>query len=68
VTEFREASPSQLLAERVVQRLIAERLLAPGDAARLQSRLIDGKLKAEDWRVAVEKAAAAAARSGEGRP
>lgn len=63
MSEF-EASPSQVLAERVVQRLIAEGLLAPGDATRIQTRLVDGKLKPEDWRVAIEKAADAAARAG----
>lgn len=55
-------SPTQQLAERVVRRLVEERLLTPGDAARLQSKLMDGKLRPEDWRVVLEKAAESAAR------
>jgi len=63
MTEF-QASPSHVLAERIVQRLIAEQLLSSGDAAQLQARLIDGKQKAEDWRVALEKAADARTSGG----
>lgn len=55
-------SPTQQLAERIVQRLLADGLMTPGDAARLQAKLIDGKLKPEDWRVALEKAADSTAR------
>jgi len=65
VTENRTVPPSQVLAERVVQRLLAEGLLASSDAARVHARLTDGTLKAEDWRVALEKTAGAAARAAE---
>lgn len=70
MTDARTVSPSQVLAERVVQRLLAEGLLATGDGARVQARLTDGALTAEDWRVALEKAVAAGSPAGaaEGRP
>jgi len=55
-------SPTQQLAERVVQRLLAERLVTPEDAARLQSKLTDGKLRPEDWRVVLEHAGDVATR------
>lgn len=49
-------SPSQKLALRIVERLINEKLIAPGDAKKIASKLAEGKLKGEDWRVAIELA------------
>lgn len=48
-------TPSEQLAEIVVNRLPKEGLLLESDAAKLQSKLEKGTLKSEDWRLAVEK-------------
>lgn len=61
-------TPTQQLAERIVQRLVTEHLLTPGDAARLQAKLIDGKLRPDDWRQALEHAVRPAARGAEHAP
>ena len=52
------ATPTQQLAEKILERLIAEGLLAQDDHKKLVNKLADGKLKSEDWRLAVELAAA----------
>jgi hypothetical protein len=49
-------TPSLELAKRIVDRLMAERLLVPADADTTMAKLAAGKLNAEDWRLAVEKA------------
>lgn len=47
-------TPSQALAKRISKRLIAAQLLTEDAANRLTSKLADGKLKAEDWRLPIE--------------
>jgi len=47
-------SPSTQLATLVIERLIKEDLLRPDDRGTLLSRLAEGKLKQEDWWLAVE--------------
>jgi len=47
-------SPSQQLASRILNRLIEEKLLASSDHKKLLSKLSEGKLRAEDWRLAIE--------------
>lgn len=49
-------TPSGQLASRILDRLIAEKLLTADDRAKLLSKLADGKLKSEDWRLAIELA------------
>jgi hypothetical protein len=49
------SSPSQDLATRVVQKLIEEKMILPGDMQPILAKLHLGKLKQEDWRLAVEK-------------
>jgi hypothetical protein len=49
-------SPSQALARKIVEKLVADGLMTPDDAKKLESKGADGKLRAEDWRLAVEKA------------
>lgn len=39
-----------------MDRLIAEGLMSPDDRKKLLTKLTDGKLKQEDWRLAVELA------------
>jgi len=50
-------TPSQRLAARIVERLIAEKLVASADGKKLQAKLADGKLRPEDWRLPLEIAA-----------
>lgn len=49
-------TPSAQLASKILERLINEKLLAPEDRAKLLSKLAEGKLKSEDWRLALELA------------
>lgn len=48
------SSPSQELASQIVDRLIKEKLLEESARARLLAKLSEGKLRAEDWRLAIE--------------
>jgi len=49
-------TPSKQLAGKIMDRLIAEKLMSPDDRKKLLPKLADGKLKQEDWRLAVELA------------
>lgn len=49
-------TPSKQLADRIMDRLIAEGLMSSDDRKKLLTKLADGKLKQEDWRLAVELA------------
>lgn len=49
-------TPSEQLASKILERLIKERLLTPDDRAKLLSKLAEGKLKSEDWHLAIELA------------
>jgi hypothetical protein len=49
-------TPSERLASQIVERLFAEGLVRPEDAARLVSKVAEVKARAEDWRLAVEQA------------
>lgn len=49
-------SPSQDLAQRIVDKLVAENLVLAADAKAAQSKIADGRMSAEDWRLVVEKA------------
>ena len=49
-------TPSELLAEKIVGVLAEKKLVLGGDAQKVALNLANGKLKAEDWRVAIEKA------------
>lgn len=50
------ASPSDELAKKICDRLSNEGLLTLEDVKRFSEKLATGKVKAEDWRLAVEKA------------
>ena len=50
-------TPSGQLASKILDRLIQEKLLTPDDRAKLLSKLAEGKLKSEDWRLPIELAA-----------
>ena len=48
-------SPSLELATRVVERLASEQLITSEDAKKLVGSYAEGKLRQEDWRLALEK-------------
>lgn len=50
-------TPSEQLAATVMERLIKEKLLSSDDRKKLLTKLGDGKLRPEDWRLAIELAA-----------
>jgi hypothetical protein len=47
-------SPSEILGERIVERLVAEGLLTSDQKGRVFPKLAAGSMKPEDWRLAVE--------------
>lgn len=53
-TTHEPETPAQALARQIVARLVDMGLLTAAEAARLQPKLAEGKLKAEDWRLAIE--------------
>jgi hypothetical protein len=49
-------TPSQALAAKITERLVQEGLIAADAAKRMQPKLAEGKLRAEDWRLPIELA------------
>jgi hypothetical protein len=49
-------TPSELLADKIVGVLSEKKLVLDGDVKNVAMNLANGKLKAEDWRMAIEKA------------
>lgn len=47
-------TPSRTLAQQIIDRLVAEGLINTKDGVKLQLQLAEGKLRASDWRLAVE--------------
>ncbi len=47
-------TPSQILAKKIVDRLVNEGLLTADAAKRIHSKLAEGKLRPEDWRLPIE--------------
>ena len=47
-------TPSQALASKIIDRLIQEKLISQSTAKKMQPKLAEGKIKAEDWRFAIE--------------
>lgn len=50
------SAPSQELAKIIIERLVDEKLMIEEDAKKIEGKLSEGKLKAEDWRMVIEKA------------
>lgn len=48
------STPSHRLAQRIIQRLLADGLLLPADEESTQAKLAAGTLRGEDWRFAIE--------------
>ena len=49
-------TPSELLSEKIVGVLAEKKLVLSGDVQKVALNLANGKLKAEDWRMVIEKA------------
>ncbi len=49
-------TPSQALAAKITERLVREGLVTAEAAKKIQPKLADGKLRAEDWRLPIELA------------
>lgn len=49
------ATASEQLAGKIIERLIDEKLLSANDGKKLIPKVATGKVRAEDWRLAVEK-------------
>jgi hypothetical protein len=47
-------SPSETLARRIADKLVREKILSAAEAKKIVLKLAEGKLRAEDWRLAVE--------------
>ncbi|OQY81825.1 MAG: hypothetical protein B6D41_19085 [Chloroflexi bacterium UTCFX4] len=48
-------TPSEELARKILERLVAEKLVLAEDVKHLLPKLADGKMKGADWRLALEK-------------
>lgn len=55
-TEENDASktPSEILASKVVNRLVSESLLTKGEADKLLPKIAEGSVETGDWKVAFE--------------
>lgn len=51
------STPSEMLATQILKRLATEKLLTEDDEKKLSAKMAAGKLRPEDWRLAVEIAA-----------
>lgn len=51
------ASPSEILASQIAERLVKEGLLSEAESKKLLPKLRTGKVKSEDWRLAIELSA-----------
>lgn len=47
-------TPSQQLAQKIIGRLIQEKLLTDKQGVKLLPKFLSGKLAQEDWRLAIE--------------
>lgn len=47
---------SEELAQKIIERLVAEKIVTVEEAESLRLKLSEGKMQAEDWRLAIEKA------------
>lgn len=55
-------SPSEKLAQRIVERLVGEGLLTEKRGKGIQSNLADGKVKSEDWKTEIDLSTEASGR------
>lgn len=48
------SKPDEQVADRIIEQLRNQKLLSDSTLAKLKPKLADGRLSAEDWRLAVE--------------
>lgn len=48
-------SPSERLAELIAKKLVAENLVSEDECKKLLPKITAAKMRAEDWRLAIEK-------------
>jgi len=51
-------TPSKLLAKRIMDKFVEEKILSADDAKKMLDKLATGKLKQEDWQLPIELAGA----------
>lgn len=56
-------TPAKLLAKRIMDKFIEEKILSADDAKKMLEKLATGKLKQEDWQLPIELAGAKEAKS-----
>ena len=49
-------TPSQALAAKIIERLVSEGLITPSASKAFETKLADGTLRTEDWRLPIELA------------
>ena len=49
------SSPSEELAKNIVSKLVIAKLILPEDEVPIATKLSEGQLKPEDWRLTIEK-------------
>jgi len=49
------SSPSEELAKKIVSKLVIAKLILPEDEVPIATKLSEGQLKPEDWRLTIEK-------------
>jgi hypothetical protein len=49
------SSLSEELAKKIASKLVKEKLILPEDELPIATKLSDGQLKPEDWRLTIEK-------------
>lgn len=54
VMTTQKQNPSQKLAEIITKRLIIEKIISEKDANKLITKIAEGKIKQEDWRMLIE--------------
>lgn len=50
-------TPSEELANMILEKLVAESCITKEDAEKLLIKMATGKIRAEDWKLAMEKGA-----------
>lgn len=49
-------TPAHKLSEKIIERLVADKLLAAEAGKKLVAKIAEGKLRSEDWHVALDLA------------
>jgi hypothetical protein len=49
-------APSEQLTDKILEKLVSQRLILKEDALKLRAKFASGTLSPEDWRLPIEKA------------